>query len=143
MVEDFVGNPQINLVDATCTYSDGHIITESSIGKIAIPSEKSHTGEIVMALYPEDIEVSDNEIHDGIQCTVYSVLPAGSETLLQLTVNGGSTILLAKHMGEKEYSVGSEMWVKIEPEKINIYNKQNGNLIAKELNENVKGKVLA
>jgi len=143
MVADFVGNPQINLVDATCTYSDGHIITESSIGKIAIPSEKSHTGEIVMALYPEDIEVSDNEIHDGIQCTVYSVLPAGSETLLQLTVNGGSTILLAKHMGEKEYSVGSEMWVKIEPEKINIYNKQNGNLIAKELNENVKGKVLA
>src|SRR5690625_3102327 len=109
MVADFVGNPQINLVDATCTYSDGHIITESSIGKIAIPSEKSHTGEIVMALYPEDIEVSDNEIHDGIQCTVYSVLPAGSETLLQLTVNGGSTILLAKHMGEKEYSVGSEM----------------------------------
>src|SRR5690625_2171232 len=50
-VADFVGNPQINLIDATCTFSDGHLLTESSIGKIPVPIDKPHTGEIVIALY--------------------------------------------------------------------------------------------
>lgn len=130
-VAEFVGNPQINLVDATCSYSEGRLLTESSLGKQVIPSAKSHSGEIVMAIYPEDIKISTDPMDDGVMCNVYSTLPAGSETMVQLSTNG-NTMLLAKFMGDVDYSIGSKVWITFPPEKVNIYDKESGRLIPKE-----------
>ena len=142
-VADFVGNPQINLIDAFCSYKDGCLLTESVMGKLSVPTTKSHEGECVMALYPEDIQIFEQRRADATKCTVYSVLPAGSETLMQLTMDD-ETVILAKYMGEKDYEVGSSIWIKISPDKINVYNKNSGKIIAeKESYEELNGRVLA
>jgi len=142
-VADFVGNPQINLVDANCTYKDGYLLTESIMGKLSIPTTKPHEGDSVLALYPEDIQIYDDRMTGTIKCTVYSVLPAGSETLMQLTLED-ETVLLAKYMGEKDYAIGSPLWIKVAPEKINVYDKKSGKIIAeKEAYGEINGRVLA
>src|SRR5690625_1905795 len=89
-VANFVGNPQINLIEASSYYKDQHLITESSIGKLAIPSTNQFDGDVTLAIYPEDVQISDERIDDGVLCRVYSVLPAGSETLVQLAINDRS-----------------------------------------------------
>src|SRR5690625_98622 len=141
-VADFVGNPQINLIDASSTYQDGYLITESSIGKQAIPFRNKHDGEVTLAIYPEDIEMSSEKMQDGIMCSVYSVLPAGSETLVQLAVND-SDIILAKYMGEIDFSIGTKVWIKTKPENINVYDKKTGTLLPKMLHVEMKEKVHA
>ncbi|MFX3631250.1 MAG: ABC transporter ATP-binding protein [Candidatus Pristimantibacillus sp.] len=128
-VADFIGNPTINFVDARCSYQDGHLLTESGLGQVKIPSANSHSGDVVMALYPEDIKIFAEPVEDGIKCSVYSILPAGSETLVQLTVNNLATTLLAKFMGEKDYPIGTDVWITFRKDKVNVYDKASKQLI--------------
>lgn len=127
-VADFIGNPTINFVDASCTYQSGYLLTDSSLGRVAVPSEHQHSGEVVLAIYPEDITISQEQVKDGIKCKVSSVLPAGSETLIQLTFNGSTTVLV-KYMGEKDYQVGNHVWITFPKEKVNVYDKASQLLI--------------
>ncbi|GIP31000.1 ABC transporter ATP-binding protein [Paenibacillus sp. J2TS4] len=128
-VADFIGNPKINFVNATSSYSNGSLVTESSLGTLQLPFPKPHQGEVVLAIYPEDIRISQAPSEEAIPCSVYSILPAGSETLLQLTVNGG-TSMLAKYMGDADYPIGSQVWITFPKEKINIYDKASQKLIS-------------
>ncbi|MFC7680127.1 ABC transporter ATP-binding protein [Paenibacillus sp. GCM10028914] len=127
-VADFIGNPTINFVDASCTYQAGCLLTDSSLGRVAIPSEHQHSGDVVLAIYPEDITIYPEQVKDSIKCSVSSILPAGSETLVQLTFNGSTTVLV-KYMGEMDYLVGSHVWITFPKEKVNVYDKVSQRLI--------------
>ncbi|MEC0372013.1 ABC transporter ATP-binding protein [Paenibacillus chibensis] len=127
-VADFIGNPTINFVDAICSYQDGCLVTESGLGTVDIPSGQKHSGEIVLTIYPEDITIHEDRNESGIRCIVSSILPAGSETLIQLMVND-QTMLLAKYMGEKEYPIGSDVWITFPKEKVNVYDRESKRLI--------------
>lgn len=128
-VADFIGNPKINFVDATSSYDNGYLMAKSSLGTMRLPFHEPHQGEVVMAIYPEDIHISPVQSDGAIPCSVYSILPAGSETLAQLTVNG-STSLLAKYMGDADYPIGSDVWITFPKEKINVYDKASQKLIS-------------
>lgn len=130
-VANFIGNPIINLVDATCTYIDGYLVTDSGLGKHNIPSNKSHFGDVTLGIYPEDIEIVDETVSNAVRCIVDSNMPAGSETLIQLLTDDGTNIL-AKFMGDKSKEVGEELWITFPTEKVNVYNKDTGALIDKE-----------
>lgn len=129
-VADFIGNPKINFVDAACEPIGGALRTVSSLGVRDIPSPSSFQGEAVLALYPEDIRISAEPVESGIACSVYSVLPAGSETLVQLSV-GSELNLLAKCIGELELPVGSTVWITFPADKVNVYSKETGKLVSK------------
>ncbi len=139
-VADFVGNPQINLIEGIATYRDGHLVTESSLGKLAIPFNHVHSGDIVISAYPEDIQIHTEKVDEAVGCKVYSVLPAGSETLVQLALND-NTIILAKYMGERDFIIGSEVWISFSSNKLNVYDKETGVLLSKEV-ESEEAKVL-
>ncbi|TBL75642.1 ABC transporter ATP-binding protein [Paenibacillus thalictri] len=130
-VADFIGNPKINFVDAKCRYNAGSIQTESELGKLDVPCAQPPSDQVVLAIYPEDIEVSNEPIEDGIVCSVYSILPAGSETLVQLSVQG-DLMILAKVIGEMEYTMGKMVWVKFPVSKVNVYDKGTGKLVSRE-----------
>lgn len=127
-VADFIGNPTINFVEATCTYQGGCLLTDSSLGRVAIPCESQHTGDVVLAIYPEDISIYSEQVQDAIRCSVSSVLPAGSETLVQLTFDDTTTVLV-KYMGETDYEIGSHVWITFPKEKVNVYDKASQQLI--------------
>lgn len=133
-VTDFVGNPRINLVHATGTYSNGKLVVDSSVGKFPLVTDYNRSGDVLLAIYPEDIKIADGEQSDAIETTVYSILPAGSETLVQLRVNDDE-VLMVKSLGLMTYSLGETVWIKIDPTKINAYDKKTGTLVVKQSGE--------
>lgn len=130
-VADFIGNPKINFVDADCTYHNGMLMTESELGKLAIPCTQPPSGKVVLSIYPEDIRISAEKVENGIPLRIYSVMPAGSETLIQTTSNG-ENLILVKVIGELDYDIGKMVWVTFPLDKVNVYDKQTGILVNRE-----------
>ncbi|QJD87275.1 ABC transporter ATP-binding protein [Cohnella herbarum] len=131
-VADFIGNPKINFVDAdAAAYSDS-LRVESAIGTLAIPNRQPFNGKAVLSIYPEDIRISTERTETGIPCIVDSVLPAGSETLIQMSAEGNIS-LLAKMIGEIDLEIGKPVWIAFPLEKVNVYDKETGKLVARSL----------
>lgn len=127
-VADFIGNPAINFVHALGTYDSNLINLNSPIGKFQFKSSnKPSTNEFVLSIRPEDIIIQSSPMEEGIKGRIYSVLPAGSETLIQISIN--ETILLVKVIGDVDYPMGSEIWAKFSPHKMNLYDKKTEKII--------------
>ncbi|MCR8633140.1 ABC transporter ATP-binding protein [Paenibacillus radicis (ex Xue et al. 2023)] len=126
---DFIGNPSINLIEARSVEAEGMLRTTSSLGQLDFFYEGHQSGEVVLALKPEDIHISRLPSEGAIPCQVYSVLPAGSETLIQL--QQGDRGLLAKTIGEVDYEMDSTVWISFPADKINVYDKLSEKLISK------------
>ncbi|WP_079912500.1 ABC transporter ATP-binding protein [Paenibacillus sp. 32352] len=127
-VADFIGNPKINFIDADASYHNGNLMADSELGTMVIPGVQPVSGKAVLAVYPEDIRISPDKTDGAFPLSIYSVMPAGSETLIQLTTRGDN-LLLAKVIGELDYPVGKTVWVTIPQEKVNVYDKETGRLI--------------
>src|SRR5699024_9458634 len=108
-VADFIGNPTINFVDGQSENSNGSGNVKSVLGTINFTCEEDLPQEVTLAVKPEDILISKDPIDKGVKAQVYSVLPAGSETLIQLTVGGEE--LLVKVMGEVNLDMDATVWL--------------------------------
>ena len=62
----------------------------------------------------------------SIEAEVYSVMPAGSETTIYLEVGGER--ILSKQNGLKQYSPDQKVWLRINPDKMNVFCKDSGRL---------------
>lgn len=129
-VADFIGNPKINMVEADCAYRAGHAETKSELGALRLPCAEPSAGKVVLALYPEDIRLSAEPVADGVPCKVYSSLPAGSETLVQVSL-GNDLIMLSKAIGELDFPLGAKLWLTFSADKINVYDKETGYLLTR------------
>ncbi len=125
-VADFIGNPTINFIKASGNYEDGSLHINSPLGKIQFECENNLSTNLTMALKPEDIIIHNEKIENSIECNVYSVLPAGSETLIHLTT--GNEELIVKVMGEVNFDMDSKVWITFKEHKICIYD-DNGKMI--------------
>lgn len=133
-VADFVGSPKVNFVPARAALRGGKLIVESSLGLMEF-TEDTFTGhmpkktefEAVAGVRPELIEIHTKPVDGGIAANVYSVMPAGAETTVYLEV--GDEKILSKQNGIKQYGTDQNVWLKINPDKINIFEKESGRLI--------------
>ena len=64
---------------------------------------------------------------DGSVHRVYADQPAGSETLVSLVCGSGE--FLAKQIGIQQYAINQTVYLRIDPAKLNIYDKAGGNLV--------------
>ena len=130
-VADFIGNPSINFVEAAPAASPkgGTLMTSSGLGRLEVSCESAPGKELVLAVRPEDITVWPEPQANGICCSVTSVFPAGSETLLQLQT--GEVQLMAKLLGQVELELNSEVWITIPLEKVNVYDADSGRLLSR------------
>ncbi|MCD9022042.1 ABC transporter ATP-binding protein [Cohnella silvisoli] len=128
-VASFIGNPKINFIDADCeAVNTGTLKMETSLGTLHIPSKNVYSGKADLAIYPEDIQISTERTANGIPCAIYSVLPAGSETLVQLTTKSNLN-LLVKVIGELDVEIGKTVWIDFPMDKVNVYDRENGELV--------------
>jgi len=134
-VADFIGNPTINFVEAKCTYKSGNAYAESTLGTIRFTCEDEPSKDITLALKPEDIIIHSEPVEKGVESIVYSILPAGSETLIQL--RAGEEVLLVKVMGEVDYVMDSKVWITFLTPKIGLYNKDTGRIVYHSQSEQV------
>jgi len=137
-VADFIGNPRINLMQGKAQKSGSSLMVESSLGLFRFGRETftdsmSEDGafDCVVGVRPEQIAIWRNEAEGGIPAKVYSCMPAGSETLIQLSIAGEKGLVLAKRIGSINYNTDQDVWLKINSGVINVFHKESGKLIIK------------
>lgn len=133
-VAEFIGNPKINLMPARATRKEDELLTSSLIGDMVFKEEyftdrmpEGGDFECVLGIRPEQIKVFTQASEGRIKARVYSAMPAGSETLIQLKVK--EEILLAKELGLRDYHSDQELWLEINPSSINVFRSDSGELV--------------
>ena len=135
---DFIGNPRINFIDGIGFYNGDTLTVKSEIGEYVFKHDRlkldeeipeNREFEVVLGLRPEMVELSldDPQGRHTFKATVYASQPAGSETMINLTV--GSTEFLAIQLGLQEYEMNQEVYVNLHASRMNVYNKETTRLI--------------
>ena len=135
---DFIGNPRINFIEAKGCFDGETLRVKSAFGEYAYPKSTMKLDEeipadrefdCVLGLRPEmvDIYAEDPHHNNTVHAQVYANQPAGSETLVSLTV--GDTEFLAIQVGLVEYDMNQNVYVVLHPGRMNVYNKATGRLI--------------
>jgi multiple sugar transport system ATP-binding protein len=122
-VADFIGNPKVNLLD-------GVVIGNNSVdlGPFKIALDTSNAPEkVVVAVRPEDIAVSTEPIPGAVEFTAYSVLPSGADSTIVARL--GTTEVTVREMGISKTSMDDRIWLRFDPQTLNLYDKESGNLI--------------
>ena len=138
-VAAFIGTPRTNFVEGRARYEDESLKVDTVIGEYSykentFTGEEKRTGEfkVVVGVRPEQITISriKGEIPpNSIVGEVYSVMPSGSETLVE--VNVGDTKILIKLMGLIRLSPGEMVSLGFSPDNFTVYDKDSGRLIKK------------
>ena len=122
-VADFIGNPKINFIDATAKKNaEGSIVVTSALGTFVAKKELlvnvdelPEAFDVILGIRPEKITILTEPAEDAIRATVYSVQPAGSETIINLKI--GDSTILAKDLGIKNFDMDQTVYVKYSHEK--------------------------
>jgi multiple sugar transport system ATP-binding protein len=123
-VADFIGNPKVNLLDGVVNGSN-----TVQIGDFAIPMDThSATGNTVIAVRPEDVSLMTKPEQDAVEFTAYSVLPAGADSTI--VAKRGEIEIIVKVMGISKIKMDQKVWLKFDPDTLNLYNRESGNLVA-------------
>ena len=134
-VADFIGNPRINFVDGKCTMgSNGELSVDSIFGRMIFSNEDltdklpgGTSFEAVLGIRPEKIEITRPGEAVTTPGVVYSVQPAGADTIIHVKI--GDSIVLVKEIGIKNYPIDAEVGVKIDPSRLNVFEKRSGKII--------------
>jgi multiple sugar transport system ATP-binding protein len=122
-VADFIGNPKVNLLD-------GVVSSQNSVdlGKFKIPvATNNATGKVVVGIRPEDIAISPQPTPGGVEFSAYSVLPSGADSTI--IARQGEVELTIKVMGITKIKMDEKIWLTFDPQTLNLYDKESGNLI--------------
>ena len=133
-VAEFIGNPRINLLDGTAHIQSGHMTVQSALGTHAytadqftqnVPADGDFPCKI--GFRPEQIAIFREKRADTIEAKVYSGMPAGSETLVQLNVNGHT--FLAKQLGIRHYKTDETVYLTLSDALLNVFDARSGALV--------------
>ena len=135
---DFIGNPRINFVDAKAVCDGDTLKVISPFGEYIYKKETikweediplNEEFDCVLGLRPEMVDIYLNDPHHKhtVEAVVYASQPAGSETMIHLTV--GDADFLALQIGLVEYDINQKVYVVLHPSRMNVYRKDTGRLI--------------
>jgi ABC-type sugar transport system ATPase subunit len=121
-VADFIGNPKVNLLEGV---AQDHAV---EIGRFVVSTATPNSrGPVWVAIRPEDITASTEPVPDALECTTYSVLPAGADTTI--VARAGKLEITVKEPGISRIRMDDKIWLQFNSEAINLYAKESGNLI--------------
>ena len=122
-VADFIGNPKVNLIDGVIKGKD-----KVDLGKfeIAMPTHGA-SGDIVVGVRPEDISISTKPVPGAVEFIAYSVLPSGAESTIIARLD--DLEITVKEIGISKIKMDEKIWLKFDPDCINLYLKETGNLV--------------
>ena len=122
-VADFIGNPKINMLEGWVSGQD--VVDLGKFNASAHTYRK--TGDVVLAVHPEDISIHTEPIEGGIEFTAYSVLPSGADTTI--IAHNGDTELIVKEMGVSKIAMDQKIWLTFNKDAVNLYDKASGKLV--------------
>ena len=138
-VAEFIGNPKINFLKGTLgERKKGDLTVTCDFGSLEfLGTEERECGTglsggeegVTLAIRPEDIRISRDKEEGLFPCEVTSILPAGSETLLELDLGGH--LIMAKEIGQLRYDMGQTVWIGLKQNRMNIFENREGTLIVR------------
>ncbi len=123
-VADFIGNPKVNLLEGEVS---GKNTVNLGSFKISVDTFRA-TGNVVVGIRPEDIVISERAEPGAVEFTAYSVLPSGADSTIIARL--GETELTIRVMGISKLQMDQKIWLKFDPQALNLYDKESGNLIS-------------
>ena len=136
-IAEFIGNPKINLTGGKAKRTEAGLEVESAFGNFTFQKSDctdkipDGTFDCRIGFRPEEVTVSRTASKGAVECRVYSSMPAGSETLIRLSVAGES--FLAKRLGIRHYKADEKVYAAIESEKLNVFDMSSGALVKKSV----------
>ncbi|MCP4402045.1 MAG: ABC transporter ATP-binding protein [bacterium] len=128
-VAKFVGSPRINVIQGALVSEKGDNYFVSGELKSPMTGWLDFKGqELIGTIRPEDIEVSTTEREGWLKTRTYSVLPAGSETIL--AVENDELSLAVKMNGFTNIAIEDVLWVSFDPSNMNFYDPKTELLIS-------------
>ena len=126
-VADFIGSPPINMIKSRPVNENQDKIVKirlenGSILQTEYDREKLDSEEISFAVRPEKIMINSEIDENQLEGTVKTVLPSGSETVMQVEVGKDIFNVLMQH--EVDFNAGESVNLYIPPESILLYNSQ-------------------
>ncbi|MBR5109616.1 MAG: ABC transporter ATP-binding protein [Clostridia bacterium] len=133
-VAEFIGNPRINLIDGDARVEGGKMTVSSALGtydydQAQFTSDAPAGGAFKCRLgfRPEQLRLSREEKPGAVRARVYSCMPAGSETLIQLAV--GEHSFLGKQLGIRHYKADEQVNLTVDPDLMNVFDAGSGRLV--------------
>jgi multiple sugar transport system ATP-binding protein len=122
-VADFIGNPKVNLLEGMVNG------TSVDLGHFEIPIDAQDASEkVVVAVRPEDIAISTEPVPGAVEMTAYSVLPSGADSTIIARL--GDTEITVRMMGISTITMDDKIWLTFDPQTLNLYDQESGNLVA-------------
>ena len=126
-VADFIGNPKVNLLEGKVE-KKGLV----NLGKFSVAADTYQaSGQVVMAVRPEDITISTKPGNGAVEFTAYSVLPAGADTTI--IAQQGDLSLTVRVSGISHIKMDEKIWLNFDASTLNLYDKESGYLIEGEI----------
>ncbi|GKV65105.1 MULTISPECIES: ABC transporter ATP-binding protein [unclassified Sporosarcina] len=122
-VAEFIGNPSINLISGTVATKGVCRKLHTSLGTLSFTSKAGFPEQVTMALKPEDVFIHQKPSENSVAGVIYSVLPAGAETFIQIKVDG--ELLLAKVIGDVDFPMNTQVWITFSLKNLNVYDRTN------------------
>jgi multiple sugar transport system ATP-binding protein len=123
-VADFIGNPKVNLMNGVVKRKN-----LVDLGKFDLPVKTNDVvGEVVIAVRPEDIHISTQPLEGAVQFSAYAVLPSGADSTIIARLD--EMEITVKVMGISKIKMDEKIWLTFEPDCLNLYEKESGNLVA-------------
>jgi len=122
-VADFIGNPKVNLLDGVV---EGHGLVKIGKFKVAVDTHNAQE-KVVLAVRPEDISVSTEPVPSAMEFFAYSVLPSGADSTI--VARSEDTEITVRVMGISKIRMDDRIWLKFDPNSLNLYDKESGNLV--------------
>jgi multiple sugar transport system ATP-binding protein len=123
-VADFIGSPKVNLLEGVVNGNN-----TVNVGKFEIPVKNHHaSGRVVVAVRPEDVAISTQPVPGAVAFSAYSILPSGADSTIIARLD--DLDITVKVMGISKIRTDEKIWLKFDPETLNLYDKESGDLIS-------------
>ena len=121
-VAKFVGSPRINMIfGEVVSDGDTHCFVCGKLKSEIVQKINFRRKQIIATIRPEDINISRKERAGWLKTRTYSVLPAGSETII--TVQNNSLFFSIKLHGFTDIRMNDDIWIHFDPIKMNYFDK--------------------
>lgn len=134
-VADFIGNPRINFAEGEAQLTPKGLQVRSELGALIFPRSDLTTDTlpdgtfpVVMGIRPEQVTLSaERQTPSDIEARIYTIMPAGSETLV--TVKVGALSIVVKILGIAQFNPDQLVYLCVDTAKINVFDKETESLI--------------
>jgi multiple sugar transport system ATP-binding protein len=130
-VAGFIGSPPMNLIDCSLTEENGKISLDAGPFKIATSDfsrvlNKATSSEVLLGIRPEDIKILRGKVKGkrDFTASIYTIEPLGIETVVM--IKAGEEMLRVRLPGEFRASIGDEVGIAFDKQKIYIFDRRTG-----------------